>query len=89
MILNLATESRFFLTHPAKVATTNLSPLRLTGDIQWPASTPFEKAIGPLAGSFPILSLRTNKADVVVGVDQDVADRLDVEENRKWRYDGR
>ena len=62
---------------------------RLTGDIQWPASTPFEKAIGPLAGSFPILSLRTNKADVVVGVDQSVADRLDEKDNRKWRYDGR
>ena len=88
-ILNVATESMVYLTRPATVATTNLSTPRLTGDIQWPASTPFEKAIGPLAGSFPILSLRTNKADVVVGVDQDVADRLDVEENRKWRYDGR
>ncbi|KAF9648118.1 DUF89 domain-containing protein [Thelephora ganbajun] len=63
--------------------------LKLTGDIQWPASTPFEKAIGPLAGSFPILSLRTNKADVVVGVDQDIANKLDLEDDRKWRYDGR
>ena len=89
MILNTATESAFHLTRPAAVAVTNLSTPRLTGDIQWPASTAFEKAIGPLAGSFPILSLRTNKADVVVGVDQDVADRLDAEENRKWRYDGR
>lgn len=62
---------------------------RLTGDTQWPASTPFEEAIGPLAGSFPILSLRTNKADVVVGVDQEVADRLDAEDNRSWRYGGR
>jgi len=25
----------------------------------------------------------------VVGVDQEVADRLDAEDNRKWRYDGR
>lgn len=74
------------------IAATDLltrSLYRLTGDIQWPASTSFEEAIGPLAGSFPILSLRTNKADVVVGVDQDVADRLDEEEDRKWRYDGR
>ena len=67
----------------------HLNEHRLTGDIQWPASTPFEMAIGPLAGSFPILSLRTNKADVVVGVDQDVADKLDEVDNRKWRYDGR
>jgi hypothetical protein len=66
-----------------------LNEHRLTGDIQWPASTPFEMAIGPLAGSFPILSLRTNKADVVVGVDQGVADKLDELDNRKWRYDGR
>ena len=89
MILDVATESKFYVTRSATVATTNLSTPRLTGDIQWPASTPFEEAIGPLAGSFSILSLRTNKADVVVGVDQDLADRLDVEENRKWRFDGR
>jgi len=67
----------------------DLNYRKLTGDTQWPASTPFEVAIGPLAGSFPVLSLRTNKADVVVGVDQDVADKLDVEEDRKWRFDGR
>lgn len=48
--------------------------------------------IGPLSGSFPILSLRTNKADVVVGVDQEVADRLDaskVESERRWRVNGK
>ena len=64
-------------------------PNRLTGDLRWPASTPFDQAIGPLAGSFPLLSLRTNKADVVVGVDQTVADKLDKEEDGKWRSDGR
>jgi len=67
----------------------DLNYRKLTGDIRWPASTPFERAIGPLAGSFPILSLRTNKADVVVGVDQGVADKLDEVENREWRYGGR
>jgi hypothetical protein len=44
--------------------------------------------LGPLLGSFPILSLRTNKADVVVGVDQAKADELD-KIGRKWRFDGR
>jgi len=61
---------------------------KLAGDIKWPASTPFETAIGPLAGSFPILSLRTNKADVVVGVPQDIADKLDAS-GEKWRVNGK
>lgn len=61
---------------------------RLTGDSRWPAYTPFGEAIGPLSGSFPLLSLRTNKADVVVGVEREVAERLDDSEE-KWRVDGR
>ena len=44
--------------------------------------------IGPLAGDFPILSLRTNKADVVVGVPQEVADKLDAA-GEKWRVNGK
>ena len=83
------------------------SLFRLTGDVKWPVSTPFETAIGmsvaisefvewsarwhtkgPLAGSFPLLSLRTIKADIVVGVEQSVADRLD-ECGEKWRISGR
>ncbi|RPD77052.1 DUF89-domain-containing protein [Lentinus tigrinus ALCF2SS1-7] len=61
---------------------------KLTGDVQWPPSTPFETAIGPIAGKFPILSLRTNKADVIVAVDDDVAKKLD-ESGEKWRYNGK
>ncbi|KAH9856418.1 DUF89 domain-containing protein [Lenzites betulinus] len=61
---------------------------KLTGDVQWPPSTPFSTAIGPIAGTFPILSLRTNKADVIVGVDQAVADKLD-ESGEKWKYNGK
>ncbi|KAI0072176.1 DUF89 domain-containing protein [Panus rudis PR-1116 ss-1] len=66
----------------------DLNYRKLTGDIAWPVSTPFEDAIGPLAGSFPILSLRTSKADVVVGVDQAVADALDAK-GEKWRVNGK
>ncbi|KAJ6468966.1 DUF89 domain-containing protein [Mycena vulgaris] len=62
--------------------------LKLTGDVQWPAWTPFSTALGPLAGSFPLLSLRTNKADVVVGVKREVAEQLDGS-GSKWRVDGR
>ncbi|KAH8823864.1 DUF89 domain-containing protein [Flagelloscypha sp. PMI_526] len=67
----------------------DLNYRKLTGDVDWPHDTPFEVALGPLAGSFPLLSLRTNKADVVVGVEKDVADRLTETEGRKWRTDGR
>ncbi|KIJ60473.1 hypothetical protein HYDPIDRAFT_98765 [Hydnomerulius pinastri MD-312] len=42
----------------------------------------------PLAGSFPLLSLRTNKADVAVGVPQEIADKLD-ERGEKWRVSGK
>lgn len=79
---------------------------RLTGDVRWPAWTPFAEAIGnglpsrrsnvmlilyaqgPLAGAFPLLSLRTNKADVVTGVEKETAERLDAS-GEKWRVDGR
>ena len=44
--------------------------------------------VGPFAGAFPILSLRTSKADVVVGVDQAKADALDTS-GEKWRVNGK
>jgi hypothetical protein len=62
---------------------------RLTGDIKWPAWTPFAESLRALAEAFPILSLRTNKADVVVGVDRAVAEELDAKAGNKWRIDGR
>jgi len=61
---------------------------KLTGDVRWPAWTSFGTALGPLAGCFPLVSLRTIKADVVVGVDKAVAERLDKNEER-WRFSGR
>ncbi|KZT69424.1 DUF89 domain-containing protein [Daedalea quercina L-15889] len=61
---------------------------KLTGDVKWPASTPFESAVGPLRGAFPVLSLRTNKADVVVGVEKEKAERLD-SGGEKWRVNGK
>jgi len=66
----------------------DLNYRKLTGDVKWPAPTPFATAVGPLASSFPILSLRTNKADVAVGVPQEVADSLDAR-GEKWRVSGR
>ncbi|CAE6442710.1 unnamed protein product [Rhizoctonia solani] len=63
---------------------------KLTGDIKWPNATPWEEAIGPLAGRFPLLSLRTCKADVVVGLSPGVAERLDSDPKEKeWRASGK
>jgi hypothetical protein len=48
-------------------------------------------AIGPLAndeGAPPVVSLRTVKSDVVVGVDNEVAEKLDKEEPG-WRISGK
>ncbi|KAG1801027.1 uncharacterized protein HD556DRAFT_1230072 [Suillus plorans] len=44
--------------------------------------------VSPLAGSFPLLSLRTNKADVAVGIDEKVAENLD-NKGEKWRTSGK
>ncbi|KAL7336712.1 hypothetical protein BJY59DRAFT_761782 [Rhodotorula toruloides] len=69
----------------------DLNHRKLSYDCAAPSSTPFDVAIGPLAtesGAPPVLSLRTVKSDVVVGVPQDVADRLDKEEPG-WRISGK
>ncbi|KAK7440054.1 Hairy/enhancer-of-split with YRPW motif protein 2 [Stygiomarasmius scandens] len=66
----------------------DLNYRKLTGDIQWPAWTPFTEALGPLAGSFPLLSLRTNKADVAVGLDKDKVKEIE-EKDSKWRVNGK
>jgi hypothetical protein len=56
--------------------------------VKWPVSTLIETALGPLAGRFPLLSLRTNKADVIVGISEESAKRAEFED-AKWRVDGK
>jgi len=66
----------------------DLNYRKLTGDVRWPAWTPFASAIGPLAGFVPLLSLRTNKADIVVGVKKELAEQFD-NSGERWRVNGR
>lgn len=66
----------------------DLNYRKLCSDAWWPTTTPFVKALGPLAGEFPLLSLRTLKADVIVGLPEGKAEELDRDEPR-WRWAGK
>lgn len=55
----------------------DLNYRKLTGDRHWPRTTPWNKAIGPLASNkIKSLSLRTAKADVIVDLPEGVDEQL-------------
>ncbi|GAA5881656.1 hypothetical protein JCM16303_005530 [Sporobolomyces ruberrimus] len=69
----------------------DLNHRKLTYDCHAPPSTPFDVAIGPLAtesGAPPVLSLRTIKSDVVVGISAEKAQELD-ETEEGWKISGK
>ncbi|PLW34503.1 hypothetical protein PCANC_08548 [Puccinia coronata f. sp. avenae] len=69
----------------------DLNHRKLTYDCHAPPATPFNVAIGPLAseaGAPPVATLRTIKSDVVVGISDEDAIRLDKEEPG-WKISGK
>ncbi|CAG8676231.1 9838_t:CDS:2 [Cetraspora pellucida] len=69
----------------------DLNYRKLIYDCKWKTTTPFNEAIGPLSsikGSPSILALRTMKADVVVGLEEGIEERLSSNES-DWMYSGK
>ncbi|KAK0940250.1 Hairy/enhancer-of-split with YRPW motif protein 2 [Friedmanniomyces endolithicus] len=76
----------------------DLNYRKLTGDAMWDPATPFTDAIGPLGpqSGIRVLSLRTCKADVVVGLAKGKDEELKAMEGgggdsgaRKWAWSGK
>ena len=73
----------------------DLNYRKLVRDAKWPHTLPFKDAIGPLRGGkygegLKILALRTNKADVCVGLSQDTLERMENEAPGKaWARNGK
>ncbi|KAK5742621.1 Hairy/enhancer-of-split with YRPW motif protein 2 [Elasticomyces elasticus] len=76
----------------------DLNYRKLTGDALWDPATPFTEAIGPLGptSGIRVLTLRTCKADVVVGLPKGKDEELRAMEGgggdsgaRKWAWSGK
>ncbi|RUP43628.1 hypothetical protein BC936DRAFT_136927 [Jimgerdemannia flammicorona] len=64
---------------------------KLTYDCKWPATTRFREAIGPVMSTLfpPLVSLRTNKADVCVGLREGKEKELVESGEADWRWSGK
>ncbi|GJN93724.1 hypothetical protein Rhopal_006781-T1 [Rhodotorula paludigena] len=66
----------------------DLNYRKLVGDAWWPTTASFDEALGPLRGKIDLLSLRTCKADTVVGLPEGTEERVE-KEDPKWRVNGK
>lgn len=68
----------------------DLNYRKLTNDLWWDKTTPFEVAIQDLAkANLPVLTLRTCKADVVVGLPEGVDEKLRETSGEFWAASGK
>jgi hypothetical protein len=69
----------------------DLNYRKLVSDAWWEPSTSFDQALGPfMKGKINLLSLRTLKADTVVGLPKGKAEELDKSKDDKdWRISGK
>ncbi|KAJ3103608.1 hypothetical protein HDU96_009204 [Phlyctochytrium bullatum] len=66
----------------------DLNYRKLVYDCKWPADTPFSTAIGALASGPPLVSLRTNKSDPIVGLASGKAEKMNGLD-KEWRWSGK
>ena len=68
----------------------DLNYRKLVYDCEWPYpyTVSFQQALGALAGSMPLVTLRPGKADVVVGLPEGQAEKLDAEAGKNVREKG-
>jgi uncharacterized protein with ATP-grasp and redox domains len=72
----------------------DLNYRKLTSDGMWPRTTSFREALGRLGAvsgkeGIRVLALRTCKADVCVGLEASLAERLDKEQRGVWTRNGK
>ncbi|RIA90420.1 hypothetical protein C1645_693563 [Glomus cerebriforme] len=69
----------------------DLNYRKLVYDCKWETTVPFKEAIGPLAsakGAPSVLTLRTGKSDLFVGLEEGIEERLNSVE-KGWMYSGK
>jgi damage-control phosphatase, subfamily III len=68
----------------------DLNYRKLIYDCRWPATTPFRDAIGQKMGdAIPLISLRTNKSDPCVGLEEGKEETLLQTGFKDWRWSGK